>query len=363
VTIEYTMINCGKSTLHLLLLLTASATILSTTALVDATEINDQVNVPILATKTAKLAKTQAPSKQPTKRPTDGTEINGQIDVPIYASSSDPLTVVLPPSTTGTLLTLSRVSDDKEYPVPVSRAYDGFEWEMLHPLLLPVECSDSCKIEIPSYSGNISMHYIIEEFNPPARTNEQTFAKLLLQGTYGPTQESLQEAINLGSPAAWVRDQIETKPTFLREHYRRRTNGYLKTDLHHHATRLACEPGSRWNRHAFNRWRDVGKTVKEVPTGSGSYYLKIDGIVRTEVGTPPSAEFGLPTSYVICREDPTTGAYMSDFYYHEATGQRGKLLVAADSDSCSNPTASKRYYFYLHCFLPVSNSSVIFLIS
>jgi hypothetical protein len=207
-----------------------------------------------------------------------------------------------------------------------------------------VECAASCNVRIPSYSGNISMYYIIEEFNPPARTKEQTFAKLLLQGTYGPTQESLQEAIDLGSAAAWVRDQMDMKPTLLREHYRRRTNGYLKTDLHHHALRLACEPGSRWNRHAFNRWRDVGKTIKEVATGSsGSYYLKIDGIARTEVVIPPSTEFGLNTSYVICREDLNTRAYMSDFYYHEPTGQKGRLLVAADSDSCSNPTASECY--------------------
>jgi cullin-associated NEDD8-dissociated protein 1 len=212
---------------------------------------------------------------------------------------------------------------------------------MLHPLLLPIECAASCKIDLPANDATVNVHYIIQQFNPPAMTNEQVFAKLLLQGTYGPTEESLKEAVSLASATGWVRDQIDKPPTLLREHYRRRTNGYLKTDLHHHATRLACEPGSRWNRHAFNRWRDVGKTIKEVPNGFGSFYLKIDGIVRTEVATPPSNEFGLPTSYVICRKHPTTGSMMSDFYFHEPTGQRGKLLVAADSNSCSNPTASE----------------------
>jgi hypothetical protein len=214
---------------------------------------------------------------------------------------------------------------------------------VLHPLLLPVDCAASCSISLPAYSGSVSLHYIIEEFTPQAATAEKAFAKLLLQGTFGPTLESLQDAMTLGSAEAWVADQIQTTPTLLREHYRKRTNGYLKTDLHHHATRLACEPGSRWNRHAFNRWRDVGKTITEVATGTGSYYLKIDGIARTEVAIRPSVTFNLPgTSYVICRKNPANDKLMSDFYHHAPTGLRGKLWVAADANGCMMaPTASK----------------------
>ena len=288
---------------------------------------------PTRLTKATKATKRGQPTPPPT---TSVTNVKGQINVPIYANTNAALTVILPSSDRGSLLTLSQVSEDSENSVPVSRCYDGHEWEVLHPLLLPVECAASCTIALPPYTGSVNMYYIIEEYIPRAKTSEQDFAKLLLQGTYGPTQESLQEAMALGSAAAWVADQMQTPPTFLREHYRKRTNGYLKTDLHHHATRLACEPGSRWNRHAFNRWRDVGKTITEVPTGSGSYFLKIDGIVRTEVPTRPSVEFSLPsTSYVICRKDPDTDDMMSDFYYHQPTGQRGKLLVAADAEGCS----------------------------
>ncbi|KAL7461606.1 hypothetical protein ACHAXS_002571, partial [Conticribra weissflogii] len=165
-------------------------------------------------------------------------------------------------------------------------------------------------------------------------------AKLLLQATYGPTQESLQEAKSLGSAEAWVRDQIDKPASLHRAHYRQRTNGYVKTDIHHHGVRLACERGSRWNRHAFNRWRDIGKTIVEVPTGSGSYYLKVDGIARTEVSASarPSVQHGIPSSYVICRKDPDQDAVrMSDFHYDSSSGQYGTLLVAADSDSCSMP--------------------------
>jgi cullin-associated NEDD8-dissociated protein 1 len=287
----------------------------------------------------------QVITNRPTSPPTASQPvITGQIDVPIPPKASAALTVSLPSSKAGTLLRLSQVSEGNEYSVPVSRSYDGHEWEKLHPLLLPVECltPTACTIALPPYTGSVNMYYIIQEFTPPASTNEKSFAKLLLQGTYGPTQESLHEAMTLGSAAAWVADQIQTPPTLLREHYRRRTNGYIKADLHRHATRLACEPGSRWNRHAFNRWRDVGKTIEEVPTGFGTFYLKVDGIVRTEVSTRPSSQFSLPgTSYVICRKNPSTDAMMSDFYFHQPTGQRGSLLVATDSDGCNDPTSSE----------------------
>ena len=175
------------------------------------------------------------------------------MDVPIHPSSNA-LKVILPSSQANKLMTLSQVSDTNDHDVPVGRSYDGLDWETLHPLLLDIGCQEgSCLVEIPAYTGNGTMHYIIQEYTPPIASNDQIFAKLLLQGTYGPTMESLAEAKNLGSAAAWVEDQMNKSPSLLREHYRRRTNGYVKNDLHHHGTRLACEKGSRWNRHAFNR--------------------------------------------------------------------------------------------------------------
>eukprot|EP00804_Cyclotella_cryptica_P011127 CCRYP_019061-RA/>CCRYP_019061-RA protein AED:0.09 eAED:0.09 QI:216/1/1/1/0.83/0.69/13/1964/1704 len=263
--------------------------------------------------------------------------INGEVDVPFFPLSSTTRAVILPQSTPGTLLTLSQISSNSNFSLPVSRSYDGYEWEKLHPLLLPVDCSipTSCFIEIPPYNGSANVHYIIQKYSPQGKSNEQQFAKLLLQGTYGPTLESLQAAISSGSATAWVADQINTVPTLLREHYRRRTNAYIKTDLHHHATRLACESGSRWNRHAFNRWRDVGKTIKEVSTGFGTFYLKVDGVARTEVSQRPSVTFSIPgTSYVICRKDPVV---MSDFYYHAPTGEYGSLFVSTTADGCNMP--------------------------
>jgi cullin-associated NEDD8-dissociated protein 1 len=282
------------------------------------------------------------PTSGSTPTPTAlSTRIIAEIDVPIIPHSSSVIIAVLPQSTSGILLILTQVSANSNFSVPVSRSYDGYEWEKLHPLLLPVDCSiqPNCFIEIPSYTGTDNLYYIIQEYIPQGKSNEQRFAKLLLQGTYGPTLESLQDAISLGSATAWVADQINTSPTLLREHYRRRTNAYIKTDLHHHATRLACESGSRWNRHAFNRWRDVGKTIKEVSTGFGSFYLKVDGIARTEVSQRPSVTFNIPgTSYVICRKDPVV---MSDFYYHTPTGDYGSLFVSTTADGCNMPISSE----------------------
>ena len=229
------------------------------------------------------------------------------------------------------MITLSQVSADNDDAVPVARSYDAYPYETLHPLLLPVNCNDagtSCSVVIPPYSGSVAMHYILKQFAPPAISAARTSAKLLLQGTYGPTQTSLSEAMSQPSAAAWVKSQMQLEPTLLRAHYRQRANAYTKNDLHHHGTRLACEAGSRWNRYAFNRWRDIGKTIVEEASGTGTWLLKIDGIVRTEVATRPSVQFSLPsTSYVICRNDD-----MSSFV--QGPTKKGKVYVASTSDGC-----------------------------
>lgn len=200
---------------------------------------------------------------------------------------------------------------------------------------MSVDCSAGCLVEIPPHSG-AAMHYIIQEYTPPAKTTAQDFARLLLQGTYGPTQTSLSEAMTSGSAASWVQDEINKPASLLRAHYRERANGSVRNDMYHYGTRLACEPGSRWNRYAFNRWRDIGKTIVEESTGTGSWYLKIDGIIRTEVATQPSAQYSLPSSYVICRNDVDFGytQIMSSFV-EAPSGEKGMLLVAAVANQCS----------------------------
>jgi cullin-associated NEDD8-dissociated protein 1 len=199
-------------------------------------------------------------------------------------------------------------------------------------------------VEIPPYftdDGVNNVTYLIQEYTPQPLSDDRKHARLLLQGTFGPTLDSLQEARDLVTATQWVQDQFNKPLTSHREHYRRRTNGYMKNDLSSHVTRRPCDTGSRWNRHAFNRWRDIGKTIHEVPTGTGSYYLKVDGIARTEVSVPPSVEFNLPNaSYVICRGG-SNNMKMSDFFFHEPTGQRGTLLVASDSSMCTMPVPSE----------------------
>lgn len=228
---------------------------------------------------------------------------------------------------------MSQVSADNDDAVPVARSYDAYPFETLHPLLLPVNCSDAgtCAVVLPPHSGSApAMHYILQQFSPPAISTAQTSARLLLQGTYGPTQTSLSEAMSYPNAAAWIQAQMQMDPTLLRAHYRQRANAYTKNDLHHHGTRLACEQGSRWNRYAFNRWRDVGKSIVEEAsgTGTGSWLLKIDGITRTEVVKKPSVQFSLSsTSYVICRNDA-----MSSFV--QGPTKKGKLYVATTSDAC-----------------------------
>ena len=252
--------------------------------------------------------------------------------------------MALPASSSGVLITVSQVSDGNEDAVPVARSYDGRDYETLKPLLLPVDCTASpCTVVLPPYSGVAAMHYIIQQYTPPAKTAAESFSRLLLQGTYGPTQASLTEAMGLGSALSWVQDQISKPVSLLREHYRKRTNSYTKNELRHHATRVPCEAGSRWARYAFSRWRDVGKTVIEEASGTGSYYLKVDGIVRTEVATRPSDDFSLGVNeYVICRHITTepnnpydTYVQMSSFV-QAPSGSNGQLVVATSAADCEN---------------------------
>lgn len=146
---------------------------------------------------------------------------------------------------------------------------------------------------------------------------------------------------------------MDKPSSLLRAHYRQRANAHLRTDHYQHGTRLACESGSRWNRKAFNRWRDIGKTIIEEPTGRNtSVYLKIDGIIRTEVTTPPSLSFNPPlSSYVICRNAATP---MSSFA--EAPGIKGKLFVAPNAAACQNMLFTAidmpSVYFYTQGSIP-----------
>ena len=184
--------------------------------------------------------------------------------------------------------------------------------------------------------GNFTKHYIIKLFNPPAKTAAQRWAKLLLQGTYGPTRASLSEAMSMPSAAAWVRNQMDKPASLLRAHYRQRANAHIRSEHYQHGTRLACEPGSRWNRHAFNRWRDIGKTILEEPTGRGTWFLKVDGIIRTEVTTRPLLNFTTPiSSYVICRNVENGVNQMSNFA-EGPSGIKGKLFVAQSASSCQS---------------------------
>ena len=207
--------------------------------------------------------------------------------------------------------------------------------------------------------GQFTTHYIIKLFTPPEKTAAQRWAKLLLQGTFGPTQTSLSEAMIMPSAAAWVRDQMDKPASLLRAHYRQRANAHIRSEHYQHGTRLACEPGSRWNRHAFNRWRDIGKTIVEEPTGRGTWFLKVDGIIRTEVTRQPSLNFTTPiSSYVICRNAVNGVNRMSNFAEGPG-GIKGKLFVAQSASSCQsmmfNTIDMPSVYFHAQGNIPSAN--------
>ena len=111
-----------------------------------------------------------------------------------------------------------------------TRSYDGLPFETLNPLLLPVNCSaGTCTVVLPP-KGEYVTHYILKQYDPPAKTAAQKWAKLLLQGTFGPTQTSLSESMSMSSAAAWVRDQMNKPASLLRAHYRQRANAHIRND-------------------------------------------------------------------------------------------------------------------------------------
>ena len=135
-------------------------------------------------------------------------------------------------------------------------------------------------------------------------SGRESAARLLLQGTFGPTRASVAAAVRLGGVAvddadtsaaqAWVADQLARTPTLLRAHVRRRTNPRVLHDPLAGTVTGACDVGARWNRYAFGTG-DIGRTVVlHSDAGHRVFRAETGGITRTEVadimGTswPPS---------------------------------------------------------------------------
>jgi len=75
-----------------------------------------------------------------------------------------------------------------------------------------------------------------------------------------------------------------------------------------------------------------------------SWYLKVDGIVRTEVTTQPSSTYGLLSSYVICQNAVGESYMQMSSFVETPAGEKGMMLVAADANACETMSFTASTY-------------------
>ena len=168
--------------------------------------------------------------------------------------------------------------------------------------------NESSSIELPSSDPSTGSVYRLERFAANASggtlrhpLTERHAARLMMQATFGATLAAVRNiSLVQGEPQLaatdWVREQMVLPSTLLRAHYRRRVNPRLASTQHNPFMEVqpACQPGSMWQRFAFDA-RDVGRTltIHGLPTSgrdealdtstSLGYRMSISGEVRTEV--------------------------------------------------------------------------------
>ena len=215
--------------------------------------------------------------------------------------------VALPKSETNVLLILREIPFDCSTMMPRARSHSGYLWEGVVPHPIHPVCdkaAGSCTVDVKDMVRNgggdgdgggfrIDAYVRPEDETP---TEGESTARLLLQGTFGPTQEAINDAVSQAGKdqkwktndrdtavaTAWVESQLALPPTLLRPRYRRAANPRVFHDQASGGVAEPCQVGSRWNRFAFDKL-DVGKVlVVESDVASQSFRLTVDGVNRGE---------------------------------------------------------------------------------
>ena len=191
------------------------------------------------------------------------------IDTLVNGSSS------LDKSTDNELRTLVKLSADGQSLSPISRSYNGGDWENVAGkyISLHIQCEESdtfCTVALPPLEDN-SMYQVRSMTYTLSMKDE--FARFLEQATFGPTQESLQYLIDLSQDenkpvdetiATFIYDQMYNESTTShREWYRHRV--LHRFEPNHIARSMhACEMHTRYRRASISS-RDWKKyvTVKQ----------------------------------------------------------------------------------------------------
>lgn len=250
--------------------------------------------------------------------------------------------VLLPRSSSGTLVTLNRIESDIY--VPVGRSYDGYEWESVagKEENLDYHChepslSHPCEVYLPIDSNNSSSYYLTvydHAVSPRAEV-----ARFLERTTFGPTTGEINAwDYGVSKPlgmANWVTDQIDNKGiSSHRVHFRERANPRsIETYKYGISGPSACEQNSRWRTFALIR-KDLklsqyelafNLTIEVVTNGTDvGYVLLFANHIRT-VLTEPLAYYGkfansatvdgqlnVSASYKLCDVEEIDGSVRTD---------------------------------------------------
>ena len=215
----------------------------------------------------------------------------------------------LPASNPNQILALSFVSADCSATKRVARSHSGFEWEGVPPEPIRLSCDeDGCTINIEGVNRGSFRVDAYERPTEETPTVAESTARLLLQGTFGPTNDAITEALvavgrnqtrgehtddlDTVVAAAWVDAQIGMNATLLRAHFRKRANPRVYYDASAGGVAQPCEVGSRWSGFAFDK-NDLGKvlavdSVPDIPR----FRLTVDGVNRGETDTWKKGSFG-----------------------------------------------------------------------
>jgi hypothetical protein len=210
--------------------------------------------------------------------------------------------VALPKSAVNMLLTLRHIPFDCSAKSPKARSHSGYAWEGVLPdPIYPVCKGNDCTMDVEGMNGGGFRVDAYVRPNDETPTEAESTARLLLQGTFGPTNEAITDALDavarkeakndkandrdITVATVWVESQMELTPTLLRSRYRRAANPRVFHDQASGGVAEPCQVGSRWNRFALDKL-DVGKVLEiDSDVTVKKWRLTVDGVNRGETKT------------------------------------------------------------------------------
>jgi hypothetical protein len=220
-------------------------------------------------------------------------------------------------------------------PLILARSYDGNAWENVPNLdfkLPQIDCEDTtrCLIDLEDGSYTIRNLDVPEQLRTISDSAMHMAARLHMQATFGANKEELTRVANFYGTdyGAWVKDQMNTRPTYTRSYYRSRTNARPGRGGAFDPVTEPCDIGSRWHRYVFERRDKLADFVVSLNGANSRFVLNINGSSRGEVDTflgeaypGTNTGYAFPLTLRICEVEETVG---------------GRLLFSTNPANCNS---------------------------